>query len=185
MRYIYCLILLFISSLSSAQNSDLFPEVKLFSKVYAKFALDDKPSLLADTNLIAIWKMNEDPDMHNFFVMERYAPNQFVFTYMNRGGSNRTYENVGAFFSEVAGFKFLNVRYRNHSTDEMGYFFLKVTDLDSRGWDMTLSLVKDSTLKNITSQKALRERIYQNVNNPEYFGNPIHLEKKLPLMYCK
>jgi hypothetical protein len=168
-----------------AQNSDPFPEVRLFNKFCAKFALDETPNIPADTNLIAIWKMQEDLDAHNYFVVERYRFYEFVFTYMNRGGSNRTYENVGAFFSKIGNVDFLNVQYYDHDTKASGYFFMKVTDLDSRGWHMTLSLVADPTLKDIPNREALRERIAKNLNNPSFYKKPVHFDKKLPLMYCK
>jgi hypothetical protein len=129
--------------------------------------------------------MKEDVNEHNYFVMERYNYFDFVFTYMNRGGSNRTYENVGASFSKIGNAYFLNVACYDLETNKPGYFFLKVTDINARGWDITLSLVADTTLKDITSQKALRDRIAKNVNNPAFYKPPVHFHKKLPLMYCK
>ena len=168
-----------------AQTDDPFPELRLFNNYCAPFALDETPGIPADTNLIAIWQMKEDNDPHNYFVMERYKPNLFVFTYMNRGGSNRTYENVSCFFSKIENTYFLNVWNSDRETGRPQLFFLKVTDLDSRGWDMTLSLVTDPTLKDITSREALRDRLKKNLNNAEYFSKPVHLHKKLPLMFCK
>ena len=185
MKYIISITLLFCSVLCKAQTKDLFPEREIFGKFCAKFALDEKPIVPADTNLIAIWTMKEDVDIHNYFVLERFSPNEYVYTYMNRGGSNRTYENMSAFFSKIGGADFINVVFHDHETDNIGYFFLKVTDLDKRGWNMTLWLVADSTLNNITSREALRERISKNVNNPDYYKKPVHFHKKLPLMFCK
>lgn len=186
MKYV-CLIaaLLFSVGVCLAQKEDPFPELSFFSKFCAKFPLDEKPNIRADTNLIAIWKMKEDVDEHNYLVVERYNPHEYVFTYMNRGGSSRTYENFSAYFSKVGNATFLTVLLYDLETKSKGYFFSKVTDLDSGGWDMTLSLVADTTLKDITSGKALRERIEKNVNNPKFFKAPVHLKKKLPLMYCK
>jgi hypothetical protein len=129
--------------------------------------------------------MKEDPDEHNYFVLERYTTNEFVFTYMNRGGSNRTYENFGMCFSKVGNVDFINIGMYNSERRRREYFFAKVTDLDKRGWDMTLWLVNDTTLKNITSRAALRDHIAKNVNNPAFFAKPVHMHKKLPLMYCK
>ncbi len=104
---------------------------------------------------------------------------------MNREGSNRTYENVGAFFSNIGDTRFLNVRYYNWETKSGGYFFLKVVNADKRGWNMDLALVADTTLKNITNAREVRKRIGANINNPNYFKKPVHFHKILPLMYCK
>jgi len=160
-------------------------DLREISKVYAKYALDEHPAIAADTDLIAIWKMDQDTDPHNYFVFERYDYYNYVFTYMNREGSNRTYENMGAFFSNIGGTRFLNVRYRNWETNTAGYFFLKVVNADKRGWDMDLALVADTTLKDITNAKEVRERIEKNISNPTYFKKPVHFQKILPLMYCK
>ena len=186
MKHICLILIISLFAINSkAQAEDPLPELKIFNKYCAKFALDEKPSVPADTNLIAIWKMKEDVDEHNYFVLERNDFYRFVFTYMNRGGSNRTYENVSMFFSKIGDVDFINVQYDNREAERAEFFFLKVTDLDSRGWDMTLSLVADSTLININSREALRERIAKNMNNPHYFKKPVHFRKKLPLMYCK
>lgn len=185
MKYLGLIIFSFSVLVCKAQKGDPFPELRLFEKVYSKYSLDEQPRVPADTNMIAIWKMAEDVDAHNYFVLERYSLNEFVCTYMNRGGNNRTYENFGLFFSKVGNANFLNVGYRDNQTNTSGYFFLKVTDQDVRGWNMTLSLVTDTTLRAITSREALRERIAKNIDNPNFYGKPMHFRKKLPLLYCK
>ncbi len=175
----------FATLVGNAQSKDPFPEVRYFGKFTAKFPLDEKPSVIADTDLIAIWKMKEGVDPHDYFVVERYQINEFVFTYMNRGGSNRTYENVSAFFSKIGNVDFLTVCLYDQETNTPGFFFLKVIDRDNRGWHMSLSLVADTTLKELTSSNAVRARIEKNITNPKYFMKPVHFDKKLPLMYCK
>jgi hypothetical protein len=179
-------VLLLAAGLCKAQRvSDPFPEMRFLSKFCGKYALDEKPAMQADTNLIAIWKMSEDVDSHNYFVLERYNYYEYVSTYMNREGSNRTYENFGLFFSKVGNADFINVALYDHDTKTLGYFFLKVTDLDKRGWNMTLWLVADTTLKELPGREAVRERLAKNVDNPNYYKAPAHFRKILPLMYCK
>jgi hypothetical protein len=186
MRYTYLIaVFLFLHINCKAQGSDLLPELRLFKGVYSKYALDENPIIFADSNLVGIWKMDEDPDPHNYFVIQRRSNNAFAFTYMNRGGSNRTYENYTAFFSKVAGRDFLNVLYWDAETDAKGYFFLEVTDLDSRGWKMTLALASDTGLKGASSRADLRAYIGKNINNPNFFSKPVHLHKILPLMFCR
>lgn len=188
MKSICLLAVLSFSFVVCKAQQDLLWEQTMLNKYCAKFSLDE-PHIPADTDLIAIWKMQEDVDEHNYFVVERYKYDQFVFTYMNRGGSNRTYENGGAFFSKIGNVPsvatdFINVGCYNRETNSMGYFFLKA-EVGNRGWDITLSLVADTTLKDITSREALRERFARNLNNPHFYKQPVHFHKKLPLMYCK
>lgn len=186
MKYVYLIAsLLFSTSFCQAQEEDLLPEQTYLKKFCAKFQLEEKPNIIADTNLIAIWKLIEDVDEHNYFVVQRYNNHRYAVTYMNRGGSNRTYENFSAYFSKLGNATFLTIPLYDRETETMGYFFSKVTDLDSRGWNMTLSLVADTTLKDITSRSSLIERIEKNVNNPNFYKAPVHLKKKLPLLYCK
>jgi len=185
MKCLYLMLIFSFSVVVCKAQQDLLPELRLFNKFCAKYALDGNPNVSADTNLIAIWKMDEDVDKHNYFVLERYDYYNYAFTYINREGSNRTYENVGAFFSKIGNKDFINVQFYDPSTGTLGYFFLKVTDRDSQGGNMTLSLVTDTTLKDIASREALRERITKNLNNPDYYGKPVHFHRRLPLMYCK
>ena len=48
----------------------------LFScKNVAPYAIDEKPNLPVNKKLIGIWKMKEDTDVHNFFVIEHTLHN--------------------------------------------------------------------------------------------------------------
>jgi hypothetical protein len=179
----FVIVLLGLFEVCSAQ--DLFSEQKLFSNTYSKFAIDKKPLLTADTNLIGIWKMKEDTDPHNYFVVERRDNNTLMFTYMNRGGTNRTYEHVSVFSSKIDGNEFMNVSYWDPEHDIQGFFFLKVSERDKDGWHMTLSLVDDATLKNLTSNNAVKEQIQKNSHNALYYKKEVHLRKLLPLKFCK
>jgi len=178
-------ICLLLATTCKAQGNKPFPELKLFDNFYGKMALDEHGTLPADTNLIAIWKMKEDADPHNYFVVERRDYNDFVATYMNRSGSNRTYENFTAFFSKVGNIDVINVIFRDYDAHIEGYFFLKVISIEKGGWGMTLALVDDPELKNIADRSALRDRMAKDISNPKYCKNPVHFRKILPLMYCK
>ncbi|OJW79521.1 MAG: hypothetical protein BGO69_12375 [Bacteroidetes bacterium 46-16] len=160
-------------------------DVATISKVYAKYALDAQPSITADTDLIGIWKMKEDEDSHNYFVLERENQNGYVFTYMNHEGANRTFENDPAFFSKIGNTEFINVGYSNWWNEDHGFFFLKVIERTPNGFEMTLALVADTTLKDLPDRAAVRARIKEHLNDPHYFKKPVHFRKILPLMYCK
>jgi hypothetical protein len=185
MKHILSMALLLCSFVSNAQTDEMDYDLHIIKNVYAKYAIDEHPTIPADTDLVGIWKMKEDIDRHNYFVLERYEYADYAFTYMNREGSNRTFENVPTFFSKIGNTEFLNVRYHDWKGYTSGYFFLKITDRDSRGWDMTLQLIADTTLKNIPDREGVRERLAKNINNPKFFKKPVHFHKILPLMYCK
>ena len=161
-------------------------DLATLSKVYAKYALDDKANIAIYTNMMGIWKMQEDEDPHNYFVIEHDENNHYICTYMNHEGSNRTFENGGAFFSKIGNTEFINVGYSNWWNDDHGYNFLKVIERNPNGFEMTLALVADTTLKNLPDMAAVRARITKNMDNPDYFKKPVHFRKILPLMYyCK
>ncbi len=187
MKHLFVTVILVTYALfcQAQQPKSLLWEMDYLSGFTAPYALDERPGIPADTNLIAIWKMKEDADEHNYLVVERYTTNEFVFTYMNRGGSNRTYENFRMFFSKVDNVHFINVGIYNSEKSRREYFFAKVTDLDARGWSMTLWLVTDPAIRNMTSSKALRYFLAKNANNAAIYAKPVHMQKKLPLMYCK
>jgi hypothetical protein len=161
-------------------------DLATLSKVYAKYALDAKANIAIYPDLIGIWKMKEDEDSHNYFVIEHDENNHYIFTYMNHEGANRTFENDGAFFSKIGNTEFINVHYSNWWNDERGYFFLKVIERSPNGFEMTVALVADTTLKDLPDEAAVRARIKKHLNDLHYFKKPVHFRKILPLMYyCK
>ncbi len=157
----------------------------LFScKNVAPYAIDEKPKIAVNKDLVGIWKMKEDTDVHNFFVIERKSDNSYALTYMNKGSSNRRFENCNGFFSKVETSLFLNVGYFETQHMFEGFFFLKVEYLDPKGWDMTLRMVNDTTMRTLPNSKSVRDLMAKNINNPSFFYKPLHFHKILPLMYC-
>jgi len=167
----------------------LFIGATIGCKSYSKYPIDKYPSVKVDTNLIGIWKMKEDTDAHNFFVIERINENNYAVSYLNRGGSNRVYENFHVYFSKISGSLFFNVPYGNYNFDtkilDEGFFFLKLVDIDKRGFDMTLAMVADPAIKDCKSSKEVSDLIAKNINNAAFYDQPLHFHKILPLMYCK
>lgn len=159
-------------------------------KGYAKYPMMQMTGIKTDPKLIGIWRLQEDTDKHNFFVIEPVDDYHYALTYMNKGGINRVFENYGAYISDINGTKFFNVTYRNidwdaMTTTEEGYIFFKVVDTDELGWQMTLVLVTDTSMKACKNSIEVRDRIARNINNPDFYDQPVHLYKVLPLMYCK
>ena len=157
-------------------------------KSVSKYAIDDQPHVKIDTNLIGIWKMQEDTDVHNYFVIERYDDYSYAVTYMNKGGSNRRYENFGMFMSNVGKSQFFNMSYVEWDASGpsyKGYFFLKVQTISEGGWNMELAMVSDPTLREVTTKEELRRRILTKAQDPAFYDKTLHFKKILPLMYCR
>jgi len=77
--------LVFLLLLSFAMPHKDVPPVKYL----CQHDLDEHPSLESDPHMQGIWKLREDTDRHNYFVVERDGAYRFNITYMNRGGDNR------------------------------------------------------------------------------------------------
>jgi hypothetical protein len=151
---------------------------------FSPVAIDEKPSIKIDENLVGIWKMREDTNSHDYFVVENSSATEYSVCYMNRGGDNRVFEHNPAFFSEVNGTKLLNVYYRDFS-DDYGYFFLKVLAIDHNGFEMTAVALSDTMMKHMKTSKDVRKRIADNINNTAFYKDTLHFRKKLPLRVCK
>ncbi len=103
---------------------------------YAPVPIDDKPIVKIDKRLLGIWKMLEDTDKHNYFVIETLDSYRYNMTYMNRGGDNRGLEHFPGFISDVNKVKFLNITYRDRSKKTGSYFFLKILQIENMGFEM-------------------------------------------------
>ena len=150
----------------------------------APVTIDDKPTIKIDENLVGIWKMKEDTNTHDYFVIENENQYQYSVCYMNRGGDNRVYEHNPAWFSVVNGTKFLNVYYRDFEISG-GYLFLKVLSIDHNGFEMTAAVLADSMMPHLSTSAQVRKRIAAHINDVSFYTDTLHLRKKLPLRVCK
>ena len=67
-------------------------------KNVCKYSLDESPKVRIDDHLQGIWKLKEDTDFHNYFILEKVDDYRYCLTYMNRSGDNRGLEHGLAFF---------------------------------------------------------------------------------------
>ena len=179
------LVLLYITSFTSrGQDEDFAGEANSVKPGFARFPMDDLEHINIHTegNLVGIWKMEEDSDPHNYFVLEKKNADVYALTYMARGGSNRTYENFGMFFSQVGDVTYINCM-NPTIRGERGWFIMKVIDYDE--WHITAAMVNDPTLKDLPNSAAVRERIAADLKDTTKIMKPVHFHKILPLMYCK
>ena len=138
--------------------------------------MDEKPVVRIDDHLQGIWKMAEDTNAHDYFIIEKDGDFAYSITYMNRGGDNRGLEHGRFFFSEINKVKFINIP--NWDEDNPGYLFLKIIDISRGSWDMTACLATNPSLKNVRSTEELRALVEKNLNNPSFFGKELHFRKK-------
>jgi hypothetical protein len=146
-------------------------------KSASKFTLDEKPVVRIDDHLQGIWKLAEDTNYHNYFIVEKDGNFQYSITYMNRGGDNRGLEHGMFFFSEINGVKFINIG--NWDDEHPGYILLKINEIGTpRSWSLTASIVTDMSITKVTSRKELRALLEKNLNNASFYGKELHFKKK-------
>ena len=129
-----------------------------------------------DDHLQGIWKLADDTDFHNYFILEKVNDYKYSITYMNRSGNNRGLEHGIVYFSEIDNVKFLNVS--NWDWDHHGLVFLKIKEITPGSWDMTANLVIDTTLSQLNSSEALCEHIRKRLKDPLIYGKELHFRKK-------
>jgi hypothetical protein len=155
----------------------------------AATTIDEKPMQPISDNMIGIWKMREDTNAHDYYVVEPYKENAYCVSYMNRGGDNRRIEHARVFFSEINNVKFINVPYGNPFDEpplEDGYIFLRVMSHDHNGFEMTALVVNDPGLKGLSNSGEIRKRIAANMDKPSYYAkDTLHFRKKLPMGQCR
>ncbi len=147
-------------------------------KNVSMYPLGDMYKVRIDDHLQGIWKLREDTDKNNYFILEKQDDYTYSITYMDHGGDNRGLEHGRAFFSEIGGTKFLNVTNWN-SHNVPGYIFLKIKEISApRSWDMTACLVTDTTLDKFAGNAELQALVEKNLNNPAFYGQDLHFRKK-------
>lgn len=141
----------------------------------SKYPIDDPARIKIDNTLLGKWVMKEDTLKTNYFLITKKDDFRYNITYMNKGGTNRQYENFEAFISKINNVRFLNVQY--YFGDTKGYFFLKLIDVSESGDDVTTATVIDSTMMDIPKPAEVRARVTRNVNNPAFFADTAHFFK--------
>lgn len=150
-------------------------------KFLCDYQLDERPFTETDHHMQGIWKLKEDTNANNYFVVERDGSYRLNITYMNRGGDNRGLEHTTAFFSEIDGVKFLNAPYSSFIGEPSfrGTVLLRVDEVDEpRCWNVTFTLVTDPNLYKMKGSAELRTYIRQHLKDPAIYGKQLHFRKK-------
>jgi hypothetical protein len=151
----------------------------------AHYPIDEKPQIPIDYRLVGIWKMEEDTNKHNYFVIEKLDDYQYNMTYMNQDGNNRGYEHWRGSISNINNAKFINIPYSDWPDgNNHGLIFMKINNIEKEGWTMSGAFVNDSGLKNCKSSAEVRKRIADNMDKNSYFSKELHFERLFALSYC-
>ncbi len=144
-------------------------------KNVSKYKLGEKTGLHMNERISGIWKMKEDTNFHNYFVLQNDdAEKTFIITYMNRSGDNRGLEHFSLYFIDVKGTEYIACS--NWNWENPGWIFLKVSKVSK--FDITAQLVVDTNLYKMKSTEELRAYFEEHANEPAFVGEPIHFRKK-------
>ena len=158
--------LLLLAGISQADNG---------IKNVSKYDLGPKTGLHMSDRISWIWKMKEDTNSHNYFVLQNdEAEKDFMITYMNHGGDNRGLEHFTFYFLDLNGTKYMACS--NWNWENPGWIFLKVSQLSK--FDITAQLVVDTNLYKMKSSQELRAYFEKNAANPAFVGDTLHFRKK-------
>ncbi len=145
----------------------------------ARFPIEAPLKVNMKDGIIGIWKFAEDTDKNNYYEVtasRSSVPYQYHVKFFNYGGTNATYEG-NIYFSNVGGSTFINVPYLDEKTSRRGFFFLKVIDENFGFSKITTATVDDTTLWSLNSSAAVRQRISENLKNPKFYSDTVHLYK--------
>ncbi|MBL7718916.1 MAG: hypothetical protein JNL72_08775 [Flavipsychrobacter sp.] len=144
-------------------------------KNVSKYKPSTAGSLHMNDPLEGIWKMKEDTDTHNYFVLQKdKEERKFIITYMNRSGDNRGLEHGGLYFMDVKGTTYIACS--NWIWEKPGYFFMKVTEVGK--FKLTAQLVVDTNIYKMKSDNEMRAHFEKNATNNAFVGEPVHFVKK-------
>lgn len=125
-------------------------------------------------------------------IVDRYkkgdAKNPYILylTRMDKNGTNRHYENFTSTISKIGTATFLNIPYRNVSTEdgematekeESGYFFVRILSFNPNASLVKIAVVHDPSLRYLSSSKQVRKQIAANMNRSSYYSDTITLYK--------
>jgi len=137
----------------------------------AKFPIDDVPSVKVDQRLVGRWKA-EKKGQHEVYRVSAIDSMHYLITVKEKKDKIDSFE---AFLSDVRNSKILNVHVKDSSSS--GYMFLQILDISSNGKKVTLATIKDTNMLHMESAALIREHIYNNLNDPEFYSDTATLRK--------
>lgn len=140
----------------------------------SKYPIDDAPVIKTDARLIGKWKEKEKKGQSDLYTLTKKSDTRYLVTVKEHDDNKRTLK-YDAFLSDVNNVQFLNVLYKDDSVN--GYLFLRILNINAAGNTVIAAAVSDSTMKDLRSSAAVRERIKENLNNPVFYSDTVHFIK--------
>ena len=79
--------------------------------------------------------------------------------------------------SDTVQYGYGNLNVNNICDTTEGYFFGKLIDINKSNNKIKYSLVKDSTLIHLKNADEVRQRIKENLNNPNFYSDTAYFKK--------
>jgi hypothetical protein len=136
----------------------------------AKFPIDDTVSVKVDQRLVGKWKAEKKKEHATYRVSIKDSMHYVIIA-----KDKKETDTFDAFLSEVRNIKILNVHVKSDSAS--GYIFLQILDISPDGRKITLATIKDTSMEHMPSAAMIREHIYNNLNDPEFYGDTTKLRK--------
>ena len=141
----------------------------------SKFPIDDPAVVKIDARLLGTWKEQEEKKKAESELYTFAKLDDTHYTLIAKEQGKKKIEKYTAFLSEINNVPFLNVHYKDDSTD--GYFFIKILAINATGDKFMASPVSDSTMQLLTSSAMVRARIKGNVDQPAFYIDTLHFSK--------
>ncbi len=138
----------------------------------AKFPIDAHPQIKIDKNYFGTWKIKNKKDKDVYIVCKRDDYNYLILI---KHSKEQKTDSMNAFVSKINDVLFLNVNNICDTTE--GYFFGKLIDINKSNNKIKYSLVKDSTLIHLKNADEVRQRIKENLNNPNFYSDTAYFKK--------
>ncbi len=150
-----------------------FAILSLFGCNVAKFAIDDKPQMNIDPALLGKWKVEKDGKKSDLYNITKQDSAHYFITVKEY--KNKKIDTAYAFLSDVRNSKFLNLYCKEDTT--WGYMFIRIIDINANHSKITAACVSDTMFHSMVSAAQIREHIYNNMTDPEFYSDTMHLVK--------
>ena len=155
----------------------------------APYPLPYSSSKTADDRIIGKWKMEEDTNKNNFYLISKVSDKyyQYHVEFWNRGGKNRTYE-AEIFFSELDSMKFLNIPYYQKRSgkgsfddwENKGWFFVRILVANEDFTRLTTATVNDARLAAQENPSQMARYMKEHKNDPSTYSDTVHFYQVEP-----
>jgi len=146
----------------------------------ARFPIAGPDKALLNDRITGRWKFHEDTNTHNLYeILSRRQPyplDRYHVLFWDQGGAHASYEG-NMYFSKIDSVLFVNVPCRNAARSEPGFVFLRILDINDACDEITIAVVGDTTLWQLSSQAEVRGRIASNMNNPSFYSDTLNFYK--------